>query len=223
MNYKGIPYKTEWKEYVDIEKLSKERGIPPEGSPNPETGGPYYTLPAIVDESTGVALSDSYRIAEYLDKAYPDTPKVIIPGTEALLSAFIGSLRPHFKALWQFTLPANLKLINHPEGREYFLRTRSKRFGGDISTMKPTGDAWQAALNELRDDLNHIDQWLLKSNGPYVMGDTISFADFALCAWSKWMQVGLGKDSEEWKQFSSWNEGRWGERVERLEKYAQSD
>lgn len=89
--------------------------------------------------------------------------------------------------------------------------------------MKPTGDAWQAGLNELRDGLNNIDQWLQKSGGPYVMGNTISFADFVLGGWLKWMQVALGKDSEEWKQISSWNEGRWGERVERLEKYAQTD
>lgn len=153
----------EWKAHVDIEK-------PPKYS----TGGPYYTLSAIVDESTGVGLSESYRIAEYLDKAYPDTPKVIIPGTEALLSAFITSLRPHLKALWQFTLPASLELINHPS-MEHFLKTRSKRFGRDIST----------------------------SNGPYVMGDTMSFADFVLCACFKWMQVALGKDSEEWKQINS--------------------
>lgn len=223
MNYKGIPYKTEWKEYVDIEKLAKEKGIPPEGSRNPETGGPYYTLPAIIDESTHVALSESLRIAEYLDKAYPDKPKVIIPGTEVLQTAFIGSFLPHFKAMWQFTLPANVKLIDHPEGRAYFHKTRSGRVGQDISTMKPTGDAWQAGLNELRDGLNNIDQWLQKSGGPYVMGNTISFADFVLGGWLKWMQVALGKDSEEWKQISSWNEGRWGERVERLEKYAQTD
>jgi hypothetical protein len=54
------------------------------------------------------------------------------------------------------------------------------------------------------------------------MGDTISFADFVAGSYLKWMQVSLGKDSEEWKQISSWNEGRWGERVERLEKYGQT-
>ncbi|KAF8742573.1 hypothetical protein AX14_003607 [Amanita brunnescens Koide BX004] len=144
LNYKGIPYKTEWKEYSDVEKISKEKGIPPGGEVNPETGGAYYTFPAIVDESTGVALSDSIRIAEYLDKAYPNTPKVIIPGTESLQAAFVGSFRPYLKAMWQFVLPATLDLIENPESNEYFYRTRSGRFGKDLKTFKPTGDAWQA-------------------------------------------------------------------------------
>lgn len=222
MNYKGIPYKTEWTEYNDIEKIAKEKGIPPSGGINPETGGPYYTLPAIVDESTRTALSDSFRIAEYLDKAYPDTPKVIIPGTESLQAAFIGAFRPHLKAMWQFVLPATLDMIDNPESKEYFYRTRSSRFGKDLKTMKPTGDAWQAGLDELRDGLDNIDQWLLRSGGPYVMGDTTSFADFVLGGCLKWMQVALQKDSKEWKQISSWNDGRWGERVERLEKYGQT-
>ncbi|KAK2461091.1 hypothetical protein APHAL10511_006870 [Amanita phalloides] len=223
LNYKGIPYKTQWTQYVDIEKVSREKGIPPSDAPHPETGGIFYTLPAIFDESTGVGVSDSHKIAEYLDKNYPDTPKVIIPGTEALQIAFTKSFMPHLSAMWQFVLPANIEALDHQESKEYFYKTRSSRFGADIKTMNPTGAAREEAFNDLKDGLDKIDQLLLKSKGPYVMGETVSFADFAVGGWLKWMQILFGKDSEEWKRVSSWNEGRWGERLERLDKYAQAD
>ncbi|KAF8634683.1 hypothetical protein AX15_000784 [Amanita polypyramis BW_CC] len=222
LNYKGLAYKTIWTEHLDIEKMSKERGIAPTGV-NFENGAPLYTLPAIYDESTGIGLSESHRIAEYLDKTYPDTPKVIPPGTESLQAAFITSYTPHFKALTQFNLPATLEAMKESESKEHFYKTRSKRFGRDLKTMRPTGAALAPALNDLRDGLNKVDEWLVKSDGLYVMGNTISFGDFALLSWLKWARVVLGNDSEEWKQISSWNEGRWGERVERLEKYGQAE
>ncbi|KAF8634677.1 hypothetical protein AX15_000778 [Amanita polypyramis BW_CC] len=218
LNYKGLAYKTQWIEYLDIEKISKEKGIAPTGV-NFESGAPLYTLPAIYDESTGVGIADSHRIAEYLDKTYPDTPKLIPPGTETLQVAFITSFSQHFKALWQFALPPTLDVMEESKSTEYFYKTRSKRFGGDLKTMSPTGAARDAALNDLKNGLNKFDEWLLKSNGPYVMGDTISFADFVYVGYLKWMEVVSGKDSEEWKLISSWNEGRWGKRVEQLEKY----
>ncbi|KAK2464944.1 hypothetical protein APHAL10511_003020 [Amanita phalloides] len=198
LNYEGIPYKTQWMQYIDIEKVSREKGIPP----------------TIFDESTGVSVSDSHKIAKYLDKNYPDTPKVIIPGTEALRVAFTKWCIPHLKPMWQFVLPTNAEALDHQESKEYFYNTRSSRVGMDLKTMNPTSTAREEAFNDLKDGLDKIDQLLLKSKGPYVMGDTVSFTDFTLSGWLKWMQTLFQKDSEEWKHVSSWNEGHWGECVE---------
>ncbi|KAJ7483558.1 hypothetical protein FB451DRAFT_1234964 [Mycena latifolia] len=50
LNFKGIPYKTSWVEYPDIEPLSREVGAAP--TRNKPDGRPHYTLPMIHDPST---------------------------------------------------------------------------------------------------------------------------------------------------------------------------
>ena len=45
------------------------------------TRDPWYTVPFIHDQSTGVVMCDSFGIVQYLDKQYPSSPRVITPGT----------------------------------------------------------------------------------------------------------------------------------------------
>ncbi|KAI0682851.1 hypothetical protein BC835DRAFT_807562, partial [Cytidiella melzeri] len=51
LNYKGIPYRTEWVEYPDIEPLCKKIGG--SATAKKEDGRDHYTLPMIYDPSTG--------------------------------------------------------------------------------------------------------------------------------------------------------------------------
>ncbi|KAK2464960.1 hypothetical protein APHAL10511_003036 [Amanita phalloides] len=217
LNYKGLPFRTERLQYVDIEKTCKEKGIPPS---NPD-GEIKYTLPSIFDTSTGTGVSESHRIAAYLDETYPDTPKVIPAGTEALQTAWIAAIRPNLSAMWQFSLPGTLNILDHPESNDYFYRTRSVIFGKDLHEMRPQGEvAWDAAMKDLEKGFNVIDQWILKSGGPYVMGKTVSFADFVVAGWLNWLQATVGKDSREWQLIGTWNAGRWDKRLEQLAKYS---
>ena len=218
LNYKGIPFKTEYVKHIELEKVMKEKGIPPSSNLHP-TATYKYALPSIFDTSTGVGVSESHHIAEYLDKTYPDTPKVIPPGTEVLQTAWIEAVMTNFGALWQFSMPKTLNLIVDDESREYFHRTRTFMFGKDLNDLTPKGEAWGTAIKELEKGFNAIDQWILKSGGPYVMGDIPSFADFVLAGFLKWTEAGVGKDSKEWQLISSWNEGRWAKRLEQLAKY----
>ncbi|KAF8630573.1 hypothetical protein AX17_005385 [Amanita inopinata Kibby_2008] len=221
LNFKGVPYKTEWIEYTEIEPLCKEKGIA--ASTTWADGRPSYTLPSILDTDAKVGVTESHQIAEYLDKAFPNTPKVIPPGTEALQAAYVASYLPHFKGLWQFVLPATLASIDHAPSNEYFHKTRSEIFGQDIKTMKPSGAAWDAAIKELREGLDVLDQQLQKSGGLFIMGDNPTFADFSLLGWVKWGQSVLGKDSAEWKAIATFNDGRWAKRLEILDqKYGQT-
>ena len=218
LNYKGIPFKTELIKYVEVEKVLKEKGVPPSSNLSP-TATYTYALPSIFDTSTGARVSESHRIAEYLDKTYPDTPKVIPPGTEALQTTWIEAVMTSLGPLRQFSLPGTLNLIVDSESREYFHRSRTIMFGKDLKEMTPQGEAWDVAIKELEKGFNAIDQWILKSGGPYVMGDTPSFADFVLAGFLKWTKASVGKDSKEWQLITSWNEGRWAKRLEQLAKY----
>ncbi|KAF8630565.1 hypothetical protein AX17_005377 [Amanita inopinata Kibby_2008] len=139
LNFKGVPYKTEWVNHTEVEPLFEEKSIP--ASTTWPDGRPRYTLPSILDTDAKIGVTESQQIAEYLDKAFPNTPKVIPPGTEALQAAYVASYMQHFKALWQFCLPATLVVYDHAPSNEYFHKTRNEMFGQDIKTMKPSGAA----------------------------------------------------------------------------------
>ncbi|KAK7060782.1 hypothetical protein VNI00_000514 [Paramarasmius palmivorus] len=183
-------------EYPDIQDTCKRIGAAP--TTTKSDGTPLYTLPMIYDPNTGIALSDSFLIAEYLDKTYPDTPRVIPPRTRALQAAFIVALESKLGALFQFLMPKATWALN---------KASEAHFRKEGLEMK--AEAEFGAINTL-----------LTKEDEFVMGDTLSFADFALGAILVTSKVLLGEDSEEWKRIANWHEGRWGKLSQSLEKYA---
>ena len=63
LNYKRLPYRTEWVEYPDIEATLRAIGGAPTAkvSLNDGSGGKkdHYTLPAIHDSHTNAVITDS--------------------------------------------------------------------------------------------------------------------------------------------------------------------
>jgi len=219
LNYKGIPYKTEWVEYPDIQPLCDKLGIPPTEI---KAGKPYYSLPAIYDPSTGAAVADSLLIAEYLDNTYPDTPKLFPHGSSAVQKAFYDGYIARLGPLFPFILPVvNLKL--NPVSEVYFRRTREQTFGKRMEDVIPTGEAGVKAWKQLEDNLTVVAGWLKSSDGatgPFVMNDTISFADCVIAAYTYWIKLTFGEDSKEWKDVKSWNGGRWEKALEVMKDYS---
>ncbi|KAK0202353.1 hypothetical protein DFS33DRAFT_1275466 [Desarmillaria ectypa] len=217
LNYKGIPYRTKWVEYPHIEALYKKLGA--QASSTKDDGTPYYTLPLLHDHSTGALVSDSAAIARYLDKTYPETPIAIPAGTDALHYAFNEALESRFSALWQFALIQTNFILN-PVSEEYFRRTREGGvFGGKkLEDVIPKGEDREREWARLKADFGKIDGWYGKGDR-YVMGDTVSYADFTVGAWLLWVRIVYGADSEEWKDISTWHGGRWGALVQNFEKY----
>ncbi|GLB38801.1 putative glutathione S-transferase, N-terminal domain [Lyophyllum shimeji] len=215
LNYKGILYRTEWVEYPDIEATCKRIGAP--YTEKREDGTPLYTLPAIHDPSTGVSLADSVLIAEYLDATYPDTPKLLPPGSRTIQHAFLAAYRLMLPALWQFALPGTLPILN-PPSEAYFRRTK---FGPMIPNVAPTGDLRQEQWAKLKDDFGLLAGWLDKgeADGPYILGDSASFLDFAVAGYIIWLRIIWGEGSMEWSDIKRWHNGRWDAFLKRLEKY----
>ncbi|TFK37165.1 hypothetical protein BDQ12DRAFT_753114 [Crucibulum laeve] len=219
LNYKQIPYKTEWVEYPDVAGLCKKIGIPPT-SKNAD-GSDLYTLPAIYDSSTGTGIADSLLIAEYLEKTYPDTPKLFPHGTAVLQSSFNDAFMSKLEALWQFVLPVTATRLN-PSSEEYFTRTRTAVFGKPLKDVFPKGEEHVAEWKKLKDGFVAIDGWYQKSGGStFIMGETPVFADFIIGGFVFFAKAIFGEDSEEWKDMVLWNGGRWDKIVISLEKYAQ--
>ena len=219
MNYKGIPYKTEWVEYPDIEPLCLKIGAAP--TSKKADGRPQYTLPVIYDPSTKRAISESAAIAKYLDETYPDTPALFPPGTDALQSIFLD-------VVWTTVgLPLFMNLILGsctslaPRSQEYFRSTREVYFGKPLEQLGGNED-WAA----LEAGLGKVQGWL-SANGAgkdeLFMGDKVCFSDLQLAGFLIWARIIFGEDSADWKRIAGWHGGKWKRIVEFFDKFAAQD
>ncbi|KAK1223752.1 hypothetical protein PQX77_013370 [Marasmius sp. AFHP31] len=77
LNYKKIPFKLVDIPFSSIESTARSLGAPPTDR-FPTTGEPKYTVPSLHDSDKNAVISDSFLIAEYLDAAYPDTPRLLL-------------------------------------------------------------------------------------------------------------------------------------------------
>jgi glutathione S-transferase len=217
LNYKGLPYRTEWVEFPEIESKCKEMGIAPTAT-KPD-GSPQYTVPAIWDPSTKTGLAESYHIAEYLDKTYPDTPRVLFDGMEEYTQVLAGPAGlPELRNLVLFVVPFLLPLLN-PVSQEYYVRKLEGLIGKKWEDILPTGKAREEAWAQVKKGFDIVDALLQKNGGPYARGEQISFVDFSLGGMLYAFKLIWGEDNEFWKDVLLWNDGRWGNFVEKIEKY----
>jgi len=231
LNYKNIPFKTEWIEFPEIADVCKRIGAPPTGQRN---GSPVYTVPFIFDPNTNRAISDSLKIARYLDEQYPDTPALIrFPGpesgvlqTEVVQAGFIEAFKATaIPSVLPFILPKEVSMLN--EESQDFLRSLLKVFFGrsveELTPERENGD-WERQWAKVKKGFELVDTWYQQSDGAgsdgnpsWVLGDRISFADLGMAGYLRWIRTWLGEDSEEWKDLKSWSGGRWGTLLDRLE------
>jgi len=221
LNYKGIPYRTEWIEFPDIKPHCEKLGIKPTGKA--VDGSDLYTLPAIHDPSTGAYVSESLVIAEYLDKTYPSTKPILPHNTLGLQTAFVSAFEGSVMWLLMFWLPSLLPFLN-PPSLEYFRRTREQLIGKKLEDIIPREEAvekWAKA----KEDMGRTDAWYAKMDGgkgnktPFLMGDALSFADLAVAGYLISQRIVWGEESEKWQDILTWHGGRWKRLLENLKKY----
>jgi glutathione S-transferase len=218
LSYKRLPFNTIWVEYPDVEETLKAAGIVP-SSIKPD-GTPLYTLPAIIDPATGAALSDSFIIAEYLDKTYPDTPSVIPPGTRALQSAFLDAIIPCLAPMFPFGMKQSCDALMNPKSEDYFRRTRKELVlgGKSVDEIVPQGESAKEEWKKFETGFGKMAGWMNKED-KFIMGDHASLADFAIGGWLMYCKHAWGGESQQWKDIASWNDGRWGKLLKTLESY----
>ncbi|KAI9464244.1 hypothetical protein HD554DRAFT_1286084 [Boletus coccyginus] len=211
LNIKGVPYKTEWVEYPDIAALAKKIGAPPTATDN--DGTPKYTLPIINDPNTGKVIADSFLIAEYLDATYPNGTTLFPPGTKPLIAAFESGVVGAIREILLLQLAVSCHILN-PVSEKYFRETREARFGLKIEEFSPVGPKRDADLAKGKEGLAAVNAWLTKSEGKFVLGDTISYADSVLAGWLGWIKI----TDVIWKDVATWHSGRWATYLESVEK-----
>ncbi|KAI1761258.1 putative glutathione S-transferase [Hypoxylon sp. FL1150] len=164
LNFKGLPYKTEWVEYPDIKGRFQDHLPPAE----------LYTIPAIILPD-GTWVMDSFKIADVLEEKYPepslrlDSP--YLPRVRESMAKASSPLTAIFK-------PNVCKLLLNEPSAVYFRRTRERDEGMTLEQLaaeKGGAVAWEAAKPHL-----HRITELLKENseGPFFEGKTVGFVDF---------------------------------------------
>ncbi|PPR05024.1 hypothetical protein CVT24_010217 [Panaeolus cyanescens] len=220
LNYKGIPYKTEWFEFVDIQSHCESLSIVPKSRRS--NGELYYSLPAIWDTTTGVKMCESLEILEYLEKTYPDQPTLFPGNTKGLQLAFQeGIMHTGFSALFPFIIPDEIPVFS-PRSREFFVSSREQYMGIALKDMKPTGERAEKEWAKFKAGLEVLSGWYEATDGPFLMGDTIGWADIAMASWILWIKL-VYENDPRWKDVSSWSGGRWERLLDDVKPYTTID
>jgi len=147
--------------------------------PEPNAG----TVPVLVDD--GMVVSDSWKIAEYLDERYPQRPLFdsAQARSEALLIKFWieRTIHPFITRMGVGDFMSTL----HEKDKAYFRQTREKRFGMPIEQFMQdrdqTRDGFRDALEPLR---------AMLAEQPYVAGNSPGYADYIVFGILQWMRCG---------------------------------
>jgi len=231
LNYKQLPYRTEWISYPDVKPTLSKLGFKPLGIEY--DGTPLYTVPAILDPttSTPTTISESTDIAQYLDDAYPSTPKLFPEGTKDAQLKFIKfALTNVVSTGLLLTKPGIPSVLDDPKGVEYYIRVTTGRLGLPLNDLCPAGseerkEAWKN-LKKALDDVADIYDKNVEGNGELFTGQSITFADILLAAFFLYLKaVPSERDGEDikttWDVVQGLNEGRWAKLLAKFDDYVQ--
>ncbi|EJD54360.1 hypothetical protein AURDEDRAFT_156140 [Auricularia subglabra TFB-10046 SS5] len=210
LNYKKITFTTVWLPYKQIDPAIRAL---PGAQPTiflPD-GRTIYTVPTITHD--GHAVSDSLRIAQYLDAAFPESP-LFPPGTHALQAFFASEFDSNGRiGLFNAVAPmgmAHVRSIQAPEDGEYMESIWKKQFGISIDELytPATRPAVRARVEAAFSALEGIMARTGADGGIFIGGERPIYADIILAAGLIGAKLGIG-NAEEWEWLISLNGGRW--------------
>ncbi|THH18198.1 hypothetical protein EW146_g2737 [Bondarzewia mesenterica] len=218
LNYKGLPYETEWIEFPDIADFCKRLRVPPTTI---HKGTPNYTLPVLYNPSTDSYITDSFNIALHLEHAYPNTRPLFPTGSIATMKMFDDVFGDKVVRHLVPVMLARVHAQLSDRSAEYFRRTREPRFRSkleDIAPLEKQGEMW----DKVRAGLGVIDGYM-NANGEclFWMGDEVTYADVTLAGWLMWVKSIYGKNSKEWVDIEGWHGGRWSRLMGKFEEWEQ--
>lgn len=217
LNYKGLPFTTEWVEFPEIVPLYERLGVTP--TLKKPDGSPLCTVPMIYDPTTNKYISDSVVIAEYLDTQYPQTPSVFPNNTTGLIQAFSEATRAYMPPVRDFLIWTIFVKLNPPSA-VYFRNQREPSLGKRMEDLVLDNQI-AAIMDDFKGVLGKLDALYSKNRGkgPYIMGDVLSWADILVASLLMCFRVSAGEDSQRWKEITSWHGRRWAILMESLKKY----
>lgn len=213
LNMKGVPYRTVWIECADIESHCISIGAAPTSYNVDAVDGtktPFYTFPVIQDPNTGAIVSDSFKIAVYLDKTYTSGPVLVPAGAGGLLAAFQDTLGEKIESTLMPLLILEVRKQIPVKSSDWWLRTREERFGIKLEDVVPV-EQRPVVWEKVKAAFGQVGQWMdaTGGGGQYVMGDKLSWADVQIETWLSVAWIIWGDEKGKWKELMSIDGGRW--------------
>lgn len=211
LGYKGLPFQVEWVELPDIAPRMKEIGARPNKLAD---GEEMHTLPVLSDPNTGALVTDSWEIAEYLEKTYPEKP-IFSNKSKGLIYAFGNAVISLILPAAKFPIFRASQILNE-RSAEYYITTRQVMFKVKISEFSPEGPARDEHWAIIERAFNTYKEWYDEEVGTWLMGDVFSYADIFTGSILSWLKRVLHDD--EWEKIVSWHDGKWGKLLADVEK-----
>ncbi|KAK1761790.1 hypothetical protein QBC33DRAFT_553326 [Phialemonium atrogriseum] len=240
LNFKGLPYSTSWVALPDVAKVRRSLKVP--ACRKFADGTDFFTLPIIEDPATGSLVGDSFDIAVYLQKTYPNSgagdlfpPQMLdyvftqdlaslIPLSECSESQFPEYAKFNVNVDAAFTAHVQLTLQGFPFdpataeiSKAEFVRRAGVTCWEDFALV---GEDREKTKNSFRDMLGGLAKLFLRdTSGPFLLGTRASYADLIVGGWLRMMRATLPES--EWEEVRSWHGGLFGRLHDALEVYAE--
>ncbi|GAP85415.1 putative glutathione s-transferase [Rosellinia necatrix] len=211
LNFKRADFVTEWVDLTEVESTRKRLGADPVRFF--ADGAPFYTLPVVEDASAGGAVvGDSFDIAVYLDKKYPEAPPLFRHsiGIYAAFNAHIDSIFPTGGILFTDGQPLN------PATAEQTKAACCRRFGAKSwNELTVRGDERRKVVATYQTALGEAAKYFRFSDGPFIGGKEPDYADIIVGGWLMFLSLTVA----EWVEIRTWHGGVWGKLHDALEPY----
>ncbi|KAF9886502.1 hypothetical protein FE257_011409 [Aspergillus nanangensis] len=239
LNFKNVPYTTTWVPLPDITKVRQGLGIP--AGRKFADGSDFYTLPIMEDPANNHAkLGDSFDIAVYLQKTYPNSgagdlfpPQTIdyaVKGDVALLIPLSERQETDFPEYARFNtnvdaaFTAHVGLMAHgmplDPATAHLTKAEFVRRAGVQSweDFNMVGEMRQKTKDSFRDTLGDLAELFTRdASGPFLLGSRASYADLIVGGWLQMARVTL--PAAEWEELRSWHDGVFARLYDAQEKY----
>ncbi|PPQ75177.1 hypothetical protein CVT24_010139 [Panaeolus cyanescens] len=239
LNFKNLDYTTQWVPLPDVAKVRKSLNLP--ACRKFADGTDFYTLPIVQDASTGALVGDSFDIAVYLQKTYPDSGagdlfppqnldyvlaqefQILVPLTDARESPYPDYAKFNVNVDAAFTAHVVLGVQNFPfnpateeaDKAEFCRRAGRARF----EDFEVAGEVREQIKASFKNTLGGLAELFQRdASGPFLLGTKPSYADLIVGAWLRNMYVTLPES--EWAELRSWHDGTFGKLHDALEVFA---
>lgn len=240
LNFKALPYTTTWVPLPDVKKVRSSLNIP--ACRKFADGADFFTLPIIEDPTTNTLVGDSFDIAVYLQKTYPDsgagdlfppqaldytfTPDLAspIPLSDCPTSGFPEYARFNVNVDAAFTAHVQLAVQSlplDPATAEITKVEFARRAGVESwDDFELSAEAREKLMSSLQDTLGGLAGLFLRdTSGPFLLGTRATYADLIVGGWLRNMRATLLKS--EWEELRSWHDGLFARLHDALDIYAE--
>ncbi|KAJ5129689.1 glutathione S-transferase-like protein ustS [Penicillium bovifimosum] len=235
LNFKNLPYTTKWVPLPDITKVRTSLNMP--ACRKFADGTDFYTLPIIEDTATNSTIGDSFDIAAYLQRTYPDSGADLFPAqkldyvfncgpaaiplTECRESEYPEYAKFNVNVDAAFTAHVLLAIGRFPfdpataeVSKAEFVRRAGLSRWEDFNV---TGEAREKVKESFREALGGLAK-IFKDGGPFVLGNRASYADLIIGGWLRMFHSTMPEG--EWEEVRAWHGGLFGRLYDALEVYA---